>query len=50
VPPPGLQIIEVWGSTVESAFTPPRVAKRLTGLKVGVAQDGTSMETNSDRL
>jgi len=43
------KIIEVWGSTVESAYTPPRVAKRVSGVKFGLSRDGGSMETDSNQ-
>lgn len=41
------KIIEVWGSTVESAYTPPRVAKRVGGMEVAVSRDGGSFKTDS---
>lgn len=41
------KIIEVWGSTVESAYTPPRVAKRVGGMEVAISRDGGSMKSDS---
>jgi hypothetical protein len=42
------KIIEVWGSTVESAYTPPRVAKRVGGLEVAVSKEGGSVKSDSN--
>lgn len=39
------KIIEVWGSTIESAYTPPRVAKQVGSMKLSAGKDGGSMET-----
>lgn len=43
------KIIEVWGSTVESAYTPPRVAKRMGAMNVSVSKDGVSMQSEQSQ-
>ena len=43
------KIVDVWGSTVESAYTPPRVAKRVGGMNVSVSKDGVSMQSDSSQ-
>jgi hypothetical protein len=43
------KIVEVWGSTVESAYTPPRVAKRVGGFKYSFGKDNASMESDSNQ-
>jgi hypothetical protein len=39
----------VWGSTVESAYTPPRVAKRVGGMRFSLGREGGSAETDSNQ-
>lgn len=43
------KIVEVWGSTVESAYTPPRVAKRIGGMELALSRDGGSMKTDASQ-
>jgi hypothetical protein len=43
------KIVEVWGSTVESAYTPPRVAKRVGRTNFSVSRDGASMDSESNQ-
>jgi hypothetical protein len=44
------EIVAVWGSTVESAYTPPRVAKQVGKLELGVGKDGASYKSESNAV